>query len=222
MKRDLFHFDIETTAQYESFYHLEQVDKRGADLFRNKYEWTWSDKYSSVEEAYLDKAGVLSTYGKIICISFGFLDNNNIPKIKSFYGHDEYEIVNSFNDLLLKIEKKNFNLAGYKILQFDIPYILHKMHKYGIKPADIINPYDKKPWDLRITDLAEEWKQKSLWPIYLDEVAYELGIDSSKDEITGKEVNKAYWENKNNIELIKDYCEKDVNVCIEIEKKIYI
>jgi DNA polymerase elongation subunit (family B) len=219
--RELFHFDIETIAQYKSFTDFELNDKRGAELFRNKYDWTWTDKYDSVEDAYLDKAGVLSTYGKIICISFGFLDNDNQVSIKSFYGNDEYDIINSFNNLLLKVEKKNFNLAGYKILQFDIPYVLHKMHKYGIKPAEIINPYDKKPWDMRITDIAEDWKQKSLWPIYLDEVAYELGIDSSKDEISGKDVYRIYWENTSNIELIKEYCERDVNVCIEIEKKIY-
>lgn len=220
MKRELFHFDIETVSEYSDIHSLKDIDTIGYNLFKNKYEWLWNDKYDSIEEAYLDKAGILSTYGKIICISFGFFKENGTNFIKSYYGNNEFNIVNSFNDALLKIQEKNFNIAGFKINQFDIPFLLHKLHKYNIKPAEILIPYNKKPWDMRIVDLAEDWKQKTLWPIYLDEIAYELGINSSKDEISGKDVGRIYWV-ENDLEKIKTYCEKDVNVTIEIEKKIY-
>jgi DNA polymerase elongation subunit (family B) len=220
MTRELFHFDIETVSEYSNIQSLKDMDPRGYELFKNKYDWLWFDKYESLEQAYIDKAGVLSAYGKIVCISFGFIKNDNTNLIKSYYGNNEFDIVNSFNDSLLKIQEKNFNLSGFKILQFDIPFILHKLHKYNIKPAKILIPYDKKPWDMRIVDIAEDWKQKSLWPIYLDEIAYELGIDSPKDDISGKDVGRVYWV-ENDLEKIKTYCEKDVNVTIEIEKRIY-
>jgi predicted PolB exonuclease-like 3'-5' exonuclease len=220
MKRELFHFDIETVSEYPNIQSLKDIDIRGYNLFVNKYEWLWKDKYDSLDEAYKDKAGIISTYGKIICISFGFIKDDSNKTIKSYYGNNEYDIVNSFNNALLKVQDKNFNIAGFKILQFDIPFLLHKLHKYEIKPAEILLPYNKKPWDMRIVDLAEDWKQKTLWPIYLDEVAYELNIDSPKDDISGKDVSRVYWE-ENDLEKIKNYCEKDVNVTIEIEKKIY-
>jgi hypothetical protein len=47
-----------------------------------------------------------------------------------------------------------------------------------------------------------------------------LGIDSSKNmEITGNKVHDAFW-NENKYQEIQDYCEKDVEVLINVVKKI--
>jgi len=194
MKKDLFMFDIETAANYPNYETFLIEDERGAKLFENKFnKMRWSETYDSVGSAYLDNAGIMSTYGRIVCISVGFLEGTN-KRIKSFYGKDEREIVNSFNDLLEKIEKKNFNLCGFRIINFDIPWVLHKLHKYGIKPANIIYTYDKKPWEMRITDISADWKGRFAWSYSFDEVAYQLGIESPKDIICGSDVNKLYWE----------------------------
>lgn len=48
----------------------------------------WEDKYGSIEEDYLDNAGIISTYGRIVCISFRFIDDKGEKKIRSFYGDD--------------------------------------------------------------------------------------------------------------------------------------
>ena len=61
----------------------------------------WSEKYSDINEAYLENAGIISTYGKICCISFGFYDNNHIKHIKSFYGDDEKKDYDNDEDLFL-------------------------------------------------------------------------------------------------------------------------
>lgn len=217
---DLFHFDIETSSAYPSFESFQENDEKGAELFDRKFhKMKWVDTYESINDAYLDQAGIISTYGRICCISFGYINNEGHNLIKSFYGEDEEEIVKNFNNLLLKIETKSFNLSGYRILYFDIPWILHKLHKYGIKPANIIYLYNKKPWETRITDMAEDWKLKFAWTSSFDEVCYELGVDSPKDKMAGNEVTKKYWEG--NYEEIKEYCEKDVIASIEVSKKIY-
>ncbi len=219
MKKDLFMFDIETAANYPNYETFLIEDERGAKLFENKFnKMRWSETYDSVGSAYLDNAGIMSTYGRIVCISVGFLEGTN-KRIKSFYGKDEREIVNSFNDLLEKIEKKNFNLCGFRIINFDIPWVLHKLHKYGIKPANIIYTYDKKPWEMRITDISADWKGRFAWSYSFDEVAYQLGIESPKDIICGSDVNKLYWEGK--LEDIKEYCEKDVMSSIDVANKVY-
>jgi predicted PolB exonuclease-like 3'-5' exonuclease len=219
MKKDLFHLDIETVGAYPDWETFKSSDLRGAKLFEVKYnKMNWQEKYGSIDKAYLDNAGIISTYGRIVCISFGFLDNG-VNKIRSFYGADEKDIVEKFNNLLKKIETKNFNLSGFRIVYFDLPWILHKLHKYGIEPANIIYMYDKKPWDMRITDISDDWKQKFAWAFSFNEVVYELGLESPKVMMDGSQVHHHYWNGR--IEDIKTYCEKDVEVSIEVSKKIY-
>ena len=217
---ELFHFDIETAGQYKDYDTFLDNDERGARLFMGKYEkMNWSEKYADINEAYLENAGIISTYGRIVCISFGYIDNEGNNKISSFYGDDEQDIVNSFNNLLKKIETKSFNLSGFRINHFDIPWLLHKLHKYGIEPANMIYLYDKKPWDLRVVDMSDDWKGKFAWAFSFDEMCYELGVVSPKDIINGSDVHKYYWSGK--IEQIKTYCEKDVHSSIEVSKKLY-
>jgi predicted PolB exonuclease-like 3'-5' exonuclease len=220
MKQDLFMFDIETCGEYKDYDSFLENDKRGSDLFKSKWErMKWSEKYDTIEEAYLDNAGIISTYGRIVCISFGYLDNEGQKKISSFYGKDEKDIVESFNNLLIKIEKKSFNLSGFRINHFDIPWILHKCHKYSIKPANIIYVYDKKPWNMRITDMSDDWKQKFAWAFSFDEMCYELGVNSPKQEMNGSEVHKSFWSGQ--LDKIKKYCESDVSASIDVSLKLY-
>jgi predicted PolB exonuclease-like 3'-5' exonuclease len=219
--KELFHFDIETAGEYPDFETFKNSDERGAKLFESKYhKMRWNEKYTDINEAYIDNAGIISTYGKIVCISFGYIDTNGAKQIRSFYGDDEMDIVNSFNNLLKKIETKSFNLSGFRIVHFDLPWILHKLHKYAIKPTDIIYMYDKKPWDMRITDMSDDWRGKFAWAFSFDELAYELGINSPKDIISGSDVHKYYWEGR--IEDIKTYCEKDVSSSIDAGLKLYL
>lgn len=219
MKKDLFMFDIETCGQYKDYDSFLDNDERGARLFMSKYEkMGWNEKYSDINEAYIENAGIISTYGKICCISFGY-ESNGEKQVRSFYGDDEKEIVESFNNLLKKIEVKSFNLCGFRIFHFDIVWLLRKLSKYRIEPANIIYTYDKKPWEMRITDMADDWKGKFAWSNNFDELAYELGIPSPKSNMSGSDVHKYYWSGR--IEDIKTYCEKDVETCIEISKVIY-
>jgi predicted PolB exonuclease-like 3'-5' exonuclease len=217
---ELFHFDIETVGQYKDFENFCINDKRGSDLFKGKYnKMNWSEKSQDIDDAYIQNAGIIPTYGKIACISFGYIDGSGEKQIRSFYGEDEKSIVESFNQLLSKIEKKSFKLCGFRINYFDIPWILHKLHKYDIIPSGIIKPYDKKPWELRIVDMSDDWKGKFAWSFTFDEMCYELGIRSPKDVISGHDVHKTYWTGE--ISKIKDYCEGDVSCSIDCGKKIY-
>ena len=216
---DFFHFDIETAAAYKDFYEFEKNDLRGANLFRNKFEKLgWIEKYDDINDAYINNGGIVSTYGRIVCISFGYIDNGT-SRISSFYGDNEKEIVEKFNNLLSKIEQKDFYLCGFRINYFDIPWLLHKLYKYDIVPANIITTHDKKPWEMRLVDMSDDWKGKFAWAFSFDEMCYELGVTSPKDNMSGSGVHSAYWEGR--FEDIKTYCEKDVNSSIEASKKIY-
>jgi 3'-5' exonuclease len=218
---DLFFFDIETCGQYRDYNTFLLEDPRGSELFRKKFiKNEWDKKYESIDKAYLENASIISSYGRICCISFGYMDMNKEKRISSYWGPDEKNIVNSFNEWLKKIERKKFKLCGFRILYFDIPWILHKLHKYDIIPADIIYPYSKKPWDMRIVDLADDWKGKFAWNGTFDESLYELGLPSPKDEINGSEVHRYYHDGM--YDTIKKYCKKDVASCIDMAEKMYV
>ena len=216
---ELFMFDIETVCEYKDYETFLSNDERGAKLFEGKWKKMGWDQKFSLEDSYLDQGGIISTYGKICCISFGYIDDNNKSQVRSIYDEDECKIVENFNNLLKKIEKKNFKISGFRILHFDIVWILHKLHKYGIEPADIINIYNKKPWENRIVDMAEDWKGKFAYSYSFDEMVYELGVNSPKDNMNGSQVQEYFYSGR--IEEIKEYCEKDVLACIEVSKIIY-
>lgn len=216
---ELFHFDIETVGEYKDYDTFLLNDERGAKLFEGKWKrMKWDEKFS-LEDSYIDQAGIISTYGRICCISFGYVDSNGQKQIRSFYGEDERLIVENFNDLLKKIEKKSFNLSGFRINYFDIPWVLHKLHKYEITPADMIRPYEKKPWEMRIVDMADDWKQKFAYTYSFDEMCYELGVASPKTKMDGSLVHEYYHTGR--IEEIKEYCEMDVSSSIDAGLKLY-
>lgn len=216
---ELFHFDVETVGAYPDFKTFQLSDKRGSDLFQKKFDKMFSDKYDNIDDAYINNAGIIPTYGKIICISCGYFDSNGEKRITSIHGDDEMVIINEFNEMLKKIEKKQFNLSGFRIVNFDIPWVLHKLHKYRIKPCNIISTYNKKPWEMRITDLSEDWKGKFAWAYSFDEMSYELGIKSPKESMCGSDVHEYYWSGRK--EEIKKYCEMDVESSMDISKVIY-
>lgn len=221
--KNLFYFDIETSGQYKNLTEFENIDERGANLFKKKFEKNpfMSERHKSVYDAYLEYSPIFSTFGKIVCISFGYFHDKNEKgyTVMSLSG-EEKDIVLEFNKLLHKVGQKGMYLSGYRITSFDIPWVLHKLNKYDITPSKIIDIYGNKPWDIHVVDLADEWKQKFKYYNTFDEVTYELGIDSPKDDIDGSMVHNIYWNN-NDINRIKTYCEKDVYASMMVGKKMF-
>lgn len=221
--KNLFYFDIETAGQYKNLNEFEISDERGSNLFKKKYDKNpfMSERHNSVYDAYLEYSPIFSTFGKIVCISFGYFHDKNEKgyTVMSITG-EEKEIVLEFNKLLQKVSQKGMYLSGYRITSFDIPWVLHKLNKYNIIPSKIIDIYGNKPWDIHVVDLADEWKQKFKYYNTFDEVTYELDIDSPKDDIDGSMVHDIYWNN-NDINRIKTYCEKDVFASMMVGKKMF-
>lgn len=213
---EFFYFDIETAGQHSNYTSLKNNDELGASLFHKKYE---SNLEGDIADVYREKSPIITTYGRIVCISFGVIHTDGSKKINSFYGNDEKLIVTQFNNLLKRIEQSNYILFGFRISNFDIPWIVHKLHKYDIEPSDFLYLYDKKPWESRIRDLADDWRLKSYYNHSFDEICYELDVISPKSGISGKDVHDLYWNDRYND--IKTYCEGDVSALIDISKKIY-
>jgi predicted PolB exonuclease-like 3'-5' exonuclease len=67
--------------------------------------------------------------------------------------------------------------------------------------------------------MSDDWKSKFAWAFSFDEMCYELGIESPKDNMNGGDVHDAYWEGR--VEEVKIYCEKDVKASIRVSQIIY-
>jgi len=222
LHKNLFYFDIETVGKYKDLETLKSNDERGYKLFLKKYNTnSWLQEKGTIEESYLQSSSILSAFGKIVCISFGYYTNKNEIgyTINSLYGNEEKIIVKEFNNLLKKVGQKHMLLSGWRILSFDIPWIVHKLNKYEIVPSNLLDIYGVKPWEIKAFDLADEWKQKFGHYTSFDETTYELGIDSSKDDIDGSKVHQTYW-NDQDINRIKVYCEKDVLKSMQVSEKM--
>jgi hypothetical protein len=91
----------------------------------------------------------------------------------------------------------------------------------GLMPPSILPSYDTKPWEIKAIDTKEIWQYGAYTSIgSLDLLCSTIRIDTPKNgEVVGENVHKEYWE-KQNLEGIKEYCEKDVDVLIHIVKKL--
>ena len=108
--KDLFYFDIETVGNYKDYQTCKENDPKCAELFEKKYnknDWM-KEKTSSVDEAYKNYAGLFTTYGKIVCVSFGYFTNKNEKKytIGSIYNDNEKTLIEEITELFNKVSSE--------------------------------------------------------------------------------------------------------------------
>ena len=87
--------DIETVPQV---YNFEDLDETTAQLFDHKTRFQQKDG-KPVDEIYNERGGILAEFGKIVCISCGFVNITHTGKeirMKSFYHDDEETLLKQF------------------------------------------------------------------------------------------------------------------------------
>jgi 3'-5' exonuclease len=206
---DVLFLDIETVPATPSYNNLEPAmqvlwDKKSKQL--RTEDQTSSDLY--------ERAGIYSEFGKIICISVGFINEKNpfSIRLKSFYGDDEKLILQDFSTMLSKFlkTKRETLLCAHNGKEFDFPYIARRMIIKGLIIPDLLDNAGKKPWEIKLLDTMDLWKFGD-YKNYtsLDLLTTILGIATPKDDIDGSMVAGVYYT-ENDIERIVKYCEKDV------------
>jgi DNA polymerase elongation subunit (family B) len=204
-------FDIETTPLFASFNHLPDELQR---LWEEKITKTAPDS-ENPSGTFAERAGLYAEFGKIVCISVGlfFTENGQYQlRIKSFYGHNEKELLAGFTDLVEKFSAKNprFQFAGHNIKEFDIPYICRRAVINSLPLPVPLQIHQYKPWELPLLDTLQLWRFgdfKNYTSLKL--LAAVLGIPTPKDDIDGSMVGQVYW-NEQDLPRIVEYCQKDV------------
>jgi len=216
MQKILF-LDIETVPQTADYLELN------AELAHS-----WEDKFKLIQkrmpekyddtttaaEAFNTSAGIYSEFGKIICISVGFIHFKGIDmhfRTKSFAGDNEREILIEFSHMIAKFcTTKEHTICGHNVKEFDIPYICRRMLINSLPLPSIFQIAGKKPWEINFIDTLEMWKfgdYKNYTSLKLLTAVFE--IPTPKDDIDGSQVAEVYYKEKN-INRIATYCQKDV------------
>lgn len=209
--------DIETVPENEYF---EDLTVTKQELFEKKTNFQRPEE-TTPSEYYKERAGILSEFAKIVCISVGFIvidDKGDLSfRVKSFYSHKESEILESFKVLLdSKYKSTDTYLCGHNSKEFDIPTIARRMIINKIELPLALDIAGKKPWEIRHLDTMELWKfgdYKHYTSIKL--LTEILDIPSPKDDIDGSEVAGVYYKEKD-LERIAIYCEKDTFTVAQI------
>jgi DNA polymerase elongation subunit (family B) len=214
---NILFLDIETVPQT---YQYNAVDAQTKELFEAKNRSQKTD-FNTFDEIYQGRAGILAEFGKIVCISVGYIRSNsfgeNTMRIKSFAHQDEETLLNQFKSLLDEhFASPNNILCGHNAKEFDFPYICRRMLIHGIKLPSILNMAEKKPWEINHLDTMELWKfgdYKAYTSLAL--LCHVFNIPTPKDDISGADVARVYYE-ENDLERISKYCEKDVVALIQL------
>ena len=220
----LLFLDIETAGSHKNSNQLKEMDETlwdlwntvGCSYFRRSYP---EDEDKDCDFLYEKYSGLLPEFGKVICISVGFI-NDGGEKLQSFCSGNESDDLIQVTQLLNKIEKVGFTLCGHNIKNFDLPYLGKRMLINGISPPSLLPSHDTKPWEVKALDTKEMWNfgsYKGLSSLHL--VTSVMGIESpKKGEVTGENMHQSWYDDKKT-EIIH-YCEKDVSSLIKIIKKI--
>lgn len=208
--------DIETVPET---YQFADTDPETARLFELKNA-RYKTETNTFEQVYSEKAGIYAEFGKIVCISVGFVRSTATGRmiyIKSFAHEDEETLLRQFVRLL----EDNYNtpdkrLCGHNSKEFDIPFICRRLLIHGIHLPNVLNLAGKKPWEIQHLDTMELWKfgdYKAYTSLAL--LCHVFKIPTPKDDISGADVARVYYEEQD-LARISRYCEKDVVALIQL------
>lgn len=210
---DLLVFDIETVSAEEDL----DIDSREFELFQYKsrdYNTGDVPPNEEVLKLYKKTAGLSAVYGKIVCISVGFV-KGDVFYTKALVG-EEHEIIDNFYKI---INAKDYKLLSYNGIRFDWPFIRLRR---GISGASLLpnarySDVNAKPWELLDVhvDLMDYLRGAAYKNISLDEACYLFGVESPKSgEVTGSKVTEAFYAGK--IKEIAVYCNEDIKALIKL------
>jgi predicted PolB exonuclease-like 3'-5' exonuclease len=202
--------DIETVRGKNSFWDLTEGMQA---MWANKAQYIQTlDNEQTIEEKYMERAGIFAEFGQVVCVSFGFVHwQNETPtfRLKSFYNQDE-KVVLSELQALLDQKFADWKLCAHNGKEFDFPYLCRRFLINQIPIPRVLQIQGKKPWEVAHLDTMELWKfgdYKSYTKLEL--LCNVFDIPTPKDEMDGSMVSTVFYE-ENDVAKIAKYCEKDV------------
>jgi predicted PolB exonuclease-like 3'-5' exonuclease len=201
---------------------IETVPNKSLDEYNQIIQEKVQDKIKQRQERHPDFdykyfASIHGDFGKIICISLGYVTEENSIRLKSLSSNDEFQILTDFNEI---INNHRGIFIHYNGLNFDIPFILQRMSYHGIVPSHTrftsLRRYSTEPhFDVMMQ--YYNWDKQKVLPLGI--LAELHGLPNPKSDLSGEKVYEAYvneeWSN------IKHYCEFDTATVLNLWWKIF-
>ncbi len=214
--RNILFIDIETVGITDDY---ENLDERLKTQWSRKAAFLKREEGITDQELFNQRAGIYAEFGKIVTIGVGYFvskDKGLEFRVKALYSDDEKELLESFKDLIRKINNDHLILCAHNGREFDFPYLSRRMLINGIPLPNVLDLAGKKPWEVEHLDTMDLWKFGD-YKHYtsLDLLASVFGIESSKTGLDGSMVNETYYQG-DGLEKIAGYCMEDVIVLAQI------
>ncbi|WP_346857269.1 ribonuclease H-like domain-containing protein [uncultured Draconibacterium sp.] len=207
---EILFLDIETVPLAPEYAELTE---KWQQLWEHKMQFQINNG-EPAEDLY-ERAGIYAEFGKIICISVGYViqkKGEQYFRAKSFYGDDEKKLIQEFfNALDGFAHKGKRRLCAHNGQEFDFPYISRRALVNDLTLPKMLDIAGAKPWEVKdiLIDTLQLWKFGDYKHYTSLSLLCELfNIPTPKDDIDGSQVAKVYWED-NDLDRIIRYCEKD-------------
>lgn len=188
---DYLFIQVDTVAKKERLTSPEEIEEYSR--FRKLQD---SSLGSSVTDDYKNLAHLFTRYNRISSISLAFYFKGNL-RLTTLTG-EEIDIIKEFYDIVTKMP--HLSLAGYGIVNYQLPIIRKKALYYGGSLRDVptrILDSLRKPWDLtdNFLDLGAIYKGASMYHESLEDVCADLGIET-ESMISKEDLTKYYHREK--------------------------
>jgi len=226
-------FDIETLTlpafRERVGPQLERLMRLGN--MRVEQQQRYLEDIAAEEERCYALGALSATSGRVLSIALhiGPIPGLEFPEIgpgasehvfgidKDGYEQDEKKALQAFVNFMKDFDPDCDELVGHNIIGFDLPFIFQRClaHSIQVRPFVNLGEYNVRG----VFDTMHRWWLGAKRHVSLDDVAWALGIDSSKTaEVEGSKVYDLYQAGK--LKLIREYNLNDVRVTRKVYERM--
>jgi len=226
-------FDIETLTLPEFRERIGPQLERSMRLghMRVEQQQRYLEDIAAEEERCYALGSLNATSGRVLSIAVhvGAIPGLEFPGLgpeasehvfgidKDGYEEDEKSALQGFLNLMKDFDPDCDELVGHNIIGFDLPFIFQRCLAHSLKARPFVNLSD---YNVRgVFDTMHRWWLGSRRNVSLDDIAWALGIESSKTaDVEGSKVFDLYQAGK--LDLIREYNLNDVRVTRKVYERM--
>jgi hypothetical protein len=208
---------------------LERLARLGN--MRIEQQQRYLEDIAAEEERCYSLGSLSATSGRVLCIALhaGAIPGLEFPGLgpeasehvfgidRYGYEEDEKKALQDFLNFMKDFDPDCDELVGHNIIGFDLPFIFQRCLAHSLRARPFVNLGDYTPRG--VFDTMHRWWLGAKRFVSLDDVAWALGIESSKtSEVEGSKVFDLYQAGK--LDLIREYNLNDVRVTRKVYERM--
>lgn len=184
--KSAFFFKLGTHRRVATF---EELSKELQTIWVEKFHHKYKDNtlsFLSTSETYEKHADFIPEFAEITSISCGTVDDGNVKtdplvaEVDTITGTEKV-IFDQFCKVMEKASTKGYIVAGYNILNYQIPFLVKRLLINKVKLPLMVNLRNKKPWDITAIDIMRDYQGNMFGDIDVNLVALQFGVPVAKD-----------------------------------------